>query len=504
MRYDPNMNSYEKLESRFRQISRLKDIQAIASWDEAVMMPLGSGSYRNEALAELAVVIQNLTTGTEIGDWIADSESQVLDEWQKANLREVKRIYLENTSIPAELNQRLVVARMNCEQQWRQLRAHNNWKEFLPHLNEVLKLTREMLSHLSAKQNLPLYDTALGQFSPGLNSSIVEKLFGELKAFLPSLIDEVIEKQSHEKTLIPEGIFPKEAQKALASELMQLVGFSTDIGRLDESHHPFCGGTARDVRITTRYNEREFVSSLMGVLHETGHAIYEQHLPEKWLGQPVGFGCGMSIHESQSLMMEMQICRSREFLTFAAPFIRKHMGPFVKNPESLETENLVRLVSRVRKNLIRVDSDEVTYPAHIILRFEIERDLVEDKWPLSHLPEAWNEKMKSYLGLSTLGDDKNGCMQDVHWPSGAFGYFPAYTFGAVIAAQLFAKMENIRPSVRSEIATGEFGFIHSWLTENIWSQGSRLGTLELVTQAAGPLSVDSFHKHLDKRYLSGT
>lgn len=495
-------SSYTKLENRFRQISRLKDLQAIASWDEAVMMPLGSGPYRNDALAELTVVIQNLSMSPEIGDWLNDCETLSLDNWQKANVREMRRLYLENTAIPADLNQRLVLARMSCEQHWRTLRAHNNWREFMPYLDEVLKLTREMIQCLSDKLRLSTYDTALSLYSPGLNTSTVEKMFGELKGFLPTLIDNVIEKQNRETVIIPEGIFPKEAQKALASELMQIVGFSTDIGRLDESHHPFCGGTARDVRITTRYNEREFISSLMGVLHETGHAVYEQHLPEKWLGQPVGAGCGMSIHESQSLLMEMQICRSREFLTFAAPYIRRHMQPFVRNSESLETENLIRLMTRVRKSLIRVDADEVTYPAHIILRFELERDLLENRWPLTNLPEAWNEKMKSYLGLSTLGDDKHGCMQDVHWPSGSFGYFPAYTFGAVIAAQLFTKIEEERPSVRTDIANGNFDFIQSWLTENIWTQGSRLGTLELVEQASGNLSLAPFHKHLHRRYLS--
>jgi carboxypeptidase Taq len=498
------MTNYQKLTSRFGQISHLRDIQALASWDEAVMMPQGSGPYRNEALADLAVVIQNLTASPEIGDWLVGVQNESLDDWQMANVREMNRIYLENTVIPTDLNQKLTIAKMNCEQRWRDLRAHNNWREFLPHLEEVLKLTREMLACLSQKRRLSIYDTALSLYSPGLDTATVEGLFSQLKGFLPGLINEVLEKQARETTLLPEGMFPKEAQRALGLELMELIGFSTDTGRLDESHHPFCGGSSRDVRITTRYNEREFISSLMAVLHESGHAIYEQHLPESWLGQPVGQGCGMSIHESQSLFMEMQICRSKEFLTFVAPYIRKHMSPYVKNPDSLETENLIRLVTRVRKSLIRVEADEATYPAHIILRFEIERDLLENKWPLRELPEVWNEKMKSYLGLSTLGDDKNGCMQDVHWPSGAFGYFPAYTFGAVIAAQLFAKMEAQQPNLRRDIISGNFDFIRSWLLGNIWSQGSRMGTLELVKQAAGPLEVSSFRKHLDRRYLSDT
>jgi carboxypeptidase Taq len=199
--------------------------------------------------------------------------------------------------------------------------------------------------------------------------------------------------------------------------------------------------------------------------------------------------------------MEMQVVRSAEFLEFAAPLIRKHMGPHVTNPKSLETENLTKLVSRVHPGYIRVDADEVTYPSHVILRFEIERDLLENRWPLSELPAVWNEKMRQYLGLSTAGNDKDGCMQDVHWPAGLFGYFPAYTFGAVIAAQLFAKANADRPSLRGEIARGSFENLRDWLRTNVWHQGSRYDTLGLVDKASGPLSVNAFRRHIETRYL---
>lgn len=412
----------------------------------------------------------------------------------------MKRIYVENTVLPPDVNQKLVVARMNSEQAWRKLRAENNWAAFMPHMQEVLTLTSQQVNELSRKTGLSTYDAALSMYSPGLNTATVERLFGDLLKFLPAFVQKVVDKQSREKTVIPQGVFPVAAQKALGLELMKAVGFSMNIGRLDESHHPFCGGNPRDVRITTRYREDDFIPSLMGVLHETGHALYEQHLPEQWLTQPVGMAPGMAIHESQSLLMEMQVCRSLEFLTFAGPLIRKHMGPHVKNPESLETENLLKLVTRVKPGYIRVDADEVTYPAHVILRFEIERDLLEDRWPLSELPNVWNEKMKSYLGLSTLGNDKNGCMQDVHWPGGAFGYFPAYTFGAVIAAQLFTKAKTDMPALKSEISNGNFTPLRMWLSENIWSRGSTLRTLELVESVSGPLSAEPFRKHLENRY----
>lgn len=467
------------------------------------MMPTGSGDSRGHALAELSGLMQGLLSAKEVGDWIEDAslKDNTLNSWQQANLKEIKRQYIENTAVSPELNQQLVLARMRCEQAWRKLRGENNWAAFQPNLKEVLDLTRQMLGELKPHLGLSVYDTALSLFARGLSTQTCDQLFGELKAFLPEMTSQVVERQKRDHVILPEGLFPMAAQKSLCLELMTKVGFDLNKGRLDESHHPFCGGTSRDVRITTRYSENEFISSLMGVLHETGHALYEQNLPAEWVEQPVGVACGMAVHESQSLLMEMQVVRSAEFLEFAAPMIRKHLAPHVKNPESLATENLVKLVNRVKPGYIRVDADEVTYPAHIILRYEIERDLLEDRWPLSELPGVWNEKMQAYLGLKTLGDDKDGCMQDVHWPSGAWGYFPAYTFGAVIAAQLFATIGKLRPKLRGEISHGDFSGMQNWLRENIWQQGSRLDTLQLVEQASGPLAADSFRQHLEGRYL---
>lgn len=479
---------------------------AILHWDEAVMMPTGSSESRNQTVAELNGLVQNLTMSSDIGEWIGDASDRTtqLGEWEQANLREMKRIHRLSTAIPVEHNHKLVLARMNCEQKWRTLRAKNDWAGFMPYMAEVLELTRQSIQYVSEATGLTLYDAALSLYSNGLTTSSVEELFNEIKGFLPALLKEVVAKQKSEKVLIPQGPFPMAAQKALGQELMAALGFQFERGRLDESHHPFCGGTAQDVRITTRYDESDFVSALMGVLHETGHAMYEQNLPAKWSGQPVGAAAGMAMHESQSLTFEMQICRSKEFMVFAEPFIRKHLGPHTRNPESLSADNLTRLVTRVEPGFIRVDADEVTYPAHVILRFEIERDLLEGRLNLKDLPAEWNKRMQNYLGLSTLGNDKDGCMQDVHWPSGAFGYFPAYTFGAVIAAQLFAKLKNENPSAPNQVAQGEFSSIQNWLSRNVWSQGALLNTPDLVKAAAGPLTAKDFQQHLIKRYLGDT
>ncbi|HRK09321.1 MAG TPA: carboxypeptidase M32 [Pseudobdellovibrionaceae bacterium] len=492
-------SAYLRLEKRFTRMARLGDAQSILGWDEAVMMPAGSSAARNESLAELAQILQDLLRAPEVADDLAAAEGEALSEWQRANVREMRRRYKRATMIPADLHRQLMMACMECEQAWRRLRGENNWKDFAPLLDKVLQLSREELKILAADQKLSLYDAALEHFSPGLRTEVVDRIFGELRGFLPDLTREILQRQqTHQKI---EGEFPVEAQKTLAKHFMQRLGFSFENGRLDESHHPFCGGTQRDVRITTRYNTSEFLSSLMGVLHETGHALYEMNLPLDWYGQPVGQSCGMAIHESQSLFMEMQVCRSREFVELIAPEVQRSFAAHTRHREALDVDNLTRVVQHVERGYIRVDADEVTYPSHIILRYELERGLVEGSIQVNELPGLWNEKMQSLLGLSTLGRDNDGCMQDVHWPGGAFGYFPAYTFGAIIAAQLFSALQTDLPQVRERIRQGEFAEIQAWLRAKIWSQGSRLDTLALVQQAAGPLSVAPFRRHLEARYL---
>lgn len=249
---------------------------------------------------------------------------------------------------------------------------------------------------------------------------------------------------------------------------MSRLGFDFHHGRLDVSHHPFCGGISSDVRITTRYKEDEFLSSIMAISHETGHALYEQGLPEKWAIQPVGHSLGMAVHESQSLFIEMQICRSLEYIQFLAPMAQKYF----ENAENITQENIYYHYTKVQPGLIRVDADEVSYPLHVILRYEIEQQLFSSEITIADLPEVWNSSMQKYLGLSTQGDDKNGVMQDVHWPSGTFGYFPAYTFGALIAAQLFAAVSKSIPDIKEQLKRGDLMPLLHWLRENIHQKGN--------------------------------
>jgi carboxypeptidase Taq len=279
---------------------------------------------------------------------------------------------------------------------------------------------------------------------------------------------------------------------------MQRIGFDFAHGRLDVSSHPFCGGTPDDVRITTRYSESDFARALMGVLHETGHALYQRGLPIEWRRQPVGRARGMAVHESQSLLLEMQVCRSRAFLTYAAPILRE---AFAGVGPGWEAEALHRRQIRVQRGVIRVDADEVTYPAHVILRYRLERAMIAGDLRPSDLPGAWAEGLYALLGVAPA-NDREGCLQDIHWYDGAWGYFPTYTLGALIAAQLFETARCDVPDLTEAIALGEFAPLLGWLRERVHSKGSLLPTSELVEEATGrPLGTASFERHLRDRYL---
>ena len=279
---------------------------------------------------------------------------------------------------------------------------------------------------------------------------------------------------------------------------MQAIGFDFNHGRLDVSHHPFCSGDPEDVRLTTRYSEKEFVTAAMGTCHETGHARYEQGLPKQWLRQPVGRANSMATHESQSLLIEMQACRSPEFMNFLSPLVKRIFA----EQEAFNRDNLHHLYTTVKRDLIRVDADEVTYPLHVILRYEIEKELIEGGLKVADLPNAWNEKMEHYFEHNTDGNYKDGVMQDVHWPAGLFGYFPAYTLGSLTAAQLFNSAKKANPQIPTQLAQGNFSALFDWLGKNVHSKASSVNYDQLMQEACGEsLNVDYFLNHVKARYL---
>ena len=309
---------------------------------------------------------------------------------------------------------------------------------------------------------------------------------------------EAIDLQAAKPSLPITGKFAPAKQRALCLEVMKAVGFPFDRGRMDESEHPFTEGMAGDIRITTRFEAGDPFQGLLGALHETGHAMYDLGLPKEWRDQPVGRNRGMALEESQSLFIEMLVVRSRPFLTYLKPLLEKHYG--VAGPE-WEVENLYRHLTRVRRGLMRADADELTYPAHILMRYDLEKRLLSGDLTVTDLPEAWNEAAQSRLGLRPE-NDVEGCLQDVHWAVGQFGYFPAYALGSLIAIQLWEKLRAANENLDEEISRGQFEGLFTWLRERVHSSGAKLTVQDLVKEATDrPLSAAPALRYLEAKYL---
>ncbi|MGP9435788.1 carboxypeptidase M32 [Ewingella sp. AOP8-B2-18] len=490
--------AYSQLRSTFARLSRFNHLSAIAGWDMAAMMPPAGSKARSEALAELSVLSHQILTAKQVGDWLEQAESEDLNDLERADLREMRRKYQQSAVLPESLVEEKSLAGARCEHAWRVQRKGNDWEGFAENLREVVRLSRQEAKLRSEATGVGLYDSLLDMYEPGMTSAKLDVLFGDLKTWLPNLLKTVVEKQKSETRITPVGPFDIEKQRQLGLQVMARLGFNFDAGRLDVSAHPFCGGVPEDVRITTRYNEHEFLSAMMGVIHETGHARYEQNLPKEWLGQPVSNARSMGVHESQSLLFEMQLGCSEPFLKSIYPLVIEQFG----QREGLDESNFIKLNQRVEAGLIRVDADEVSYPAHVILRYEIEKALIEGEIEVEDIPALWNSKMKEYLGIDTVGNYRDGCMQDIHWTDGGFGYFPTYTLGAMYAAQLFQCANHAIPTLQDDIARGDLTALFQWLQQNIWQHGSRFTTDQLIQNATGEtLNPAYFRKHLESRYL---
>jgi carboxypeptidase Taq len=496
------MNAYAHLEAQFKRMNLLRDAIAMLEWDASAMMPDGGANARAEQLAALKLVVHEQATSPALAEWMdAAGTGAGLDPWQQANLREMRRGFAHATALPGDLVEAQSRAVSACEMRWRTARKENDFKGLLPSMQTVLDLAREEAAIKAQKFGCGLYDALLDAYEPGGKCAKIDVIFADLAEFLPDFTNAVLERQARLPDPVPfDGPFPADAQKKLAGDLMAAVGFDFAHGRLDTSHHPFCGGVPDDVRLTTRWDETDFAKGLMGVMHETGHAMYERGLPLKWRNQPVGYARGMSVHESQSLLVEMQAARSDAFLAYLAP---KAAAAFGKSGPAWTAENFARVYRRVKRGLIRVDADEATYPAHVILRYRLERAMIEGQLKLAELPGAWNELMRKLVG-AVPPDDRDGCLQDIHWPGGAWGYFPTYTLGAMTAAQLFDAAKRADSTILPSIAKGDFAPLMAWLRPNVHERASLLDTDGLLLAATGKtLDAGIFKAHLKARYLDG-
>jgi len=502
--------AYHALVHHFTRLGALGDAIGLLDWDSQTMMPPGAGSRRGEQLATLRVLHHRLLTEPQVGAWLAaaadaahaDNPREALNAWQAANLAEMRRLHLHATAVPEPLVDALSRATSHAELIWRDARPNNDFQALAPALAVVVSLTREVAAAKGDAFGIAPYDALIDAYEPDGRMAWIAPLLEDIAATLPGLLEAVRARQAGQPAIPPlRGPFPIERQRQLGLALITRAGFDFNHGRVDVSLHPFCGGATDDVRLTTRYDEQDFTTSLMGMMHETGHALYQQGLSAAWAGLPVGDARGMAMHESQSLLLEMQACRSRAFLTFLAPLLRATFA--AEDSPAWSAETLIRRYQRVEPGLIRVDADEVTYPAHIVLRTRLEQAMLAGTLEVADLPAAWAEGMQALLGL-TPPDDRTGCLQDIHWPCGSFGYFPTYTLGAIIAAQLFQAAARDEPPILAALGQGEFTPLVGWLRAHIHSQGSRLSTRALVEAATGqPLSVAPYRRHLERRYLEG-
>ena len=492
------MNAINELQEHFQTLHNIGHAAQYLSWDEAVMMSDEGGDARAKSLATLRRISHEMATAPKIGELLESAKQEATSAWDQANLRVIKRRWTRATALPVDLVVASSLASSRCEQSWRRNRKVNDWEEVKPLLNEVLNLTKQKAEILGEKLALSPYDALLDGYEAELKRAVIDPIFNELSKFLPDFVNAVIANQPQHISL--KGEHPPQRQMDLAKKLMPPLGFNFGRGRVDTSDHPFTCGDLWDTRITTRFGDDDFLESMYAVLHETGHALYQQGLPEDRYDQPVGGSLGMMIHESQSLFMEQQVCRSKGYLTYVLPILTEALKVDAED-EKWSATNLVRNVHHVEKGYIRVEADECTYPLHVILRYQLENALFDDSVSIDDLPDAWNELMDRFFGLDTRGDFANGVMQDVHWYAGLFGYFPCYTLGALTAAQLYQAYTTINPDAEAQFAAGNFETVLSWLRDNIHSKAQLTSGFDRIIEITGkPLTTEAFVSHVTRRY----
>jgi carboxypeptidase Taq len=495
------MTAYDRLTARFTRIATLGEASSVLGWDAATMMPPGGGAARGDQLAVLAGLSHSLLSAPDLGDELAAAEATrgTLDPWQAANLRLMRQSYIRATAMPRDLVEAQARANSACEKVWREARRAADFARVRKPLEEVVRLVREAAAALAQALGLSPYDALMDGFQHGLRATKVSAVFRDYELFLRRALPQAEERQARQPApLRPKGPYPVATQESLCRRLSERLGLDFNHARLDRSEHPFSGGTRTDLRITTRYVEADFASAALAVVHETGHALYERGLPASFDRQPVGEAAGMAMHESQSLIVEMQACRSDGFLSWLGPELHATFGG---DAAPYEAANLARLWRRVERGFIRVDADEMTYPAHVIMRFRLEQAMVAGELAVADLPGAWNEGFAALLGTPPP-DDARGCLQDIHWYDGAFGYFPSYTLGAMAAAQLMAAARRDVAGLDAALGRGDLSPLLGWLRAKVHSQGSLLGFDDLLRAATGKvLDPKDFEAHLTARYL---
>lgn len=492
--------AYDNLIKELREISLLGSVAGVLGWDERTQMPPKGAEHRAAQSSLLARMIHERFTSPRIGEWLSEIESSDLvrdrESDASVNVRQTRRAYDRAVKVPTALVEELTHTGVLGQQAWDVAKKSNDFPKFQPWLEKLIVLKRRQAQCIgSASGNL--YDALLDEFEPGETAAAIRKAFDALRGPLVELVGKIAASRRKAPVEILERKFAAALQEKISRQAATLIGFDFQAGRLDVSSHPFCSGLGPgDTRMTTRYDEAYFGDAFFGVLHETGHGLYDQGLDPAHYGTPRGEAVSLGIHESQSRLWENLVGRSRSFWKFFFPTAKQL---FSESLADIDLDRWYFAINDVRPSLIRTESDEVTYNLHIMLRFDLEQALLNGDLKAADLPGIWNQKMKDYLGVSPP-DDTRGCLQDIHWSDGAFGYFPTYTLGNLYAAQFFSQATKDLGDLNEQFSRGEFAPLLGWLREKIHRHGQKYTAGELAIRTTGrPLEAAPLLSHLSKK-----
>jgi len=489
--------TYDELLTLLNRIHHLESIGQLLGWDEQVNLPEDSADQRAQQHAVLAETAHAASSDPRLGAVLTslESERDGLTADQRVVVKEARKNYDRAIKLPADFVREKATQSSVGYHAWAKARTADNFASYVPVLEKNLDLAKREANYLGWGERS--YDYMIDKHDPGMTAAVIANLFSELKKELVPLVKQITESPVKPRTDILRG-FSVDEQRTFLQEVTAALGFNYRRGRIDVSLHPFCSGTGADIRMTTRFKEDEPLDSLFSSIHETGHGLYEQGLPSAHHATALGQAAGMGVHESQSRLWENQVARSRSFWKHFEPRFRE---AFPQQTSSVSSDELYLAVNAVAPTLIRVDADEVTYNLHIILRFEIEQRLFAGTLAVKNLPAAWNAAAEELLGL-TPGNDREGVLQDVHWSDGAFGYFPSYCLGNMMAAQLWYHALTLRPELNDEFARGDFSWLLGWLQKNVHAEGKRLDAMALTEKVTGEkLSPKALLRYLRERYV---
>jgi len=494
--------AYEELIETVKEAQLLGSTASLLSWDQETMMPPGGVDHRARQLAQLARMRHEMSTTPRLGELLNACEdddaltSNPIKE-SAVNLREIRHDYDRATKLPASLVEELVRTTSKAKHEWVEARQADDFNHFKPWLEKVIELKRQCAKCYGYGSDGEPWDALADSYEPGATAKWIESVFTPLRQSLVDLLHRLMDAPKKPSNAFNQLKLPIEKQDKFVRFVADAIGFDFQRGRLDQSAHPFCSGThCNDIRMTTRFVDHNVNDALGSTMHESGHGMYEQGLPAEHIGTPMGSSVSLSIHESQSRMWENQVGRSPAFWKWCYPKLTEFFGSAI---EGFSFDQVYEGANIVRPDFIRVEADEVTYNMHIMVRFEIERDLLSGNLEAADVPVAWNSKYKDYLDLD-VPDDRSGCLQDIHWSMGALGYFPTYTLGNLFAAQFFDSAERNLPDLNGQFERGEFANLKTWLNEQIHSQGMRYRSQDLCEQVTGkPLSSQPLLDYLEQK-----